>query len=98
MCSHCKSCGPSCAVAEIPDDVVNFFNNTQSSAVHYNSNNDDDDVGLLQFDVDNVDDGRTASDGHVNSGNLYSNTIQYKRHLCSAAGALMFTVSGRMLV
>jgi len=70
VCSCHKSCKSSCTVAEIPDDVINFFNNTQSSAIHHNSSDVDDDVGLLQFDVDTARDGRRpTSQSHANSGN-----------------------------
>jgi len=58
-----KSCKP-CTVAEIPDDVVNFFNNRQPSAVR--RVNDDDDVGLLQLDSDAADEDGPTSGSRVN--------------------------------
>jgi len=51
-----KSC-KSCSVADIPDDVADFFNNRQSSVMHRYG---DDDVGLLQLDSDTA--GHTDTD------------------------------------
>jgi len=51
-------------VAEIPDDVVNFFNNSQPSADR--RVNDDDDVGLLQLDSDAADEDGPTSGSRVN--------------------------------
>ena len=57
-------------MAEIPNDVVNFFNNSQSPAIHYLS--DDDDVGLLQLDLETTDADHLTSDGWLDSSNLFS--------------------------
>jgi len=43
-----KSC-KSCSVADVPDDVANFFNSRRLSMIHH-PHGDDDDVGLLQLD------------------------------------------------
>jgi len=75
-----KSCKP-CTVAEIPDDVVNFFNSSLSSAVRRVSS-DDDDVGLLQLDSDTTNDGLPTSDGHVDTGNLFCATLCVCYHQC----------------
>ena len=82
-----KSCKP-CTVAEIPDDVVNFFNNSLSSAVRRVSS-DDDDVGLLQLDSDTTNDGLLTSDGHVDTGNLFCATLCVCYHQCVNCSACM---------
>jgi len=53
---------------EIPDDVVNFFNNRQSSAMP-RSSDDEGDVGLLHLDSEAEDEvPRPTTDGHKDSG------------------------------
>jgi len=60
-------------VPEIPDDVVNFFNNCHSSAVHRS----DDDVGLLLLDSETTVVGHPTTNSHADGGNV---TQLY--HLC----------------
>jgi len=70
---HCdgsclKSC-KLCSLAEIPDDVANFFNSRQLSVVLRGEDDDDDDVGLLQLDSETrVEDSRS----HTATGNVFS--------------------------
>ena len=64
--SRLQSC-KSCAAAEIPDDVVNFFNNRHSSVLRQ-IDDDDDDVGLLQLDSEAT--GESGTVNHADAGNV----------------------------
>jgi len=60
-------------MAEIPDDVVNFFNNRPSLANH--DDDEDEDVGLLHLGTETTAEARLTTDCRADSGKYLSTCV-----------------------